>query len=419
MGAVVKFRGCQYMPLQLKAVMLRYGIGQEKLASRILQHDGRPMSHTALSLLMNWGYWPKKTKQEDIRAQVEAQLAELGVLPEDIAGIWAQEGEEDPHRHKHPDGVHLGQPAPKPPRSKRAQYQEEPEIEPLEVEVLTPAAKKQFRLFRDPFVDDVHGPEDLFLADDQRYIREAMYQTAKHGGFLAVVGESGAGKSVLRRDLLDRIGREGSPIIIIFPQIIDKTRLNAGSICQAIVDDLQPGAKVKSDPEARSRQIKELLTSSSRAGNSHALLIEEAHDLNINTLKYLKRFWELEDGFKRLLSIILVGQPELKDRLDERRNPDAREVIRRCEIAELMPLDHTLQDYLAHKFKRINADFNQVFEPDACDAIRTRLTRTRPGTREVLSQVYPLVVNNLATKAMNRAAELGMPVVNGQLIEAL
>jgi type II secretory pathway predicted ATPase ExeA len=276
-----------------------------------------------------------------------------------------------------------------------------------------------FQLFRDPFQDDVHGPEDLFLGDDQRYIREAMFQTAKHGGFLAVVGESGAGKSVLRRDLVDRIQRDGSPIIVVFPQTIDKTRLTADSICHAIVDDLQPGIKVPGKAEAKTRLVQKILTDSSRAGNSHVLLIEEAHDLNVSTLKYLKRFWELEDGFKRLLSIILVGQPELKDRLDERRNPDAREVIRRCEIAELLPLDNTLEDYLALKFKRVSANASQILAPDACDAIRLRLTRTKPGSREVLSQVYPLVVNNLVTKAMNRAAEIGVPVVSADLIAEL
>ena len=47
-----------------------------------------------------------------------------------------------------------------------------------------------------------------------------------------------------------------------------------------------------------------------------------------NNLKFLKRFWELEDGFKKLLSILLIGQPELKNKLDERQHYEAREVIR-------------------------------------------------------------------------------------------
>jgi hypothetical protein len=42
--------------------------------------------------------------------------------------------------------------------------------------------------------------------------------------------------------------------------------------------------------------VKEILTGSANAGNSHVLVIEEAHDLNVQTLKYLKRFWEMEHG---------------------------------------------------------------------------------------------------------------------------
>ena len=76
---------------------------------------------------------------------------------------------------------------------------------------------------------------------------------------------------------------------------------------------------MRSSQEAKARQAQKMLAESSRAGNSHVLVIEEAHDLSIQTLKVLKRFWELEDGFKRLLAIILIGQPELKLRLDQMR----------------------------------------------------------------------------------------------------
>jgi type II secretory pathway predicted ATPase ExeA len=286
--------------------------------------------------------------------------------------------------------------------------------------MLSPHARKHFALFRDPFVDDVQGPDDIFLDADQRYIREAMYTTAKHGGFLAVVGESGAGKTVLRRDLIDRIAREGASILVVQPRTIDKGVLTAGAICEAIIDDLTPGASVRRSLEGKARQVERLLRDSSRAGNSHVLLIEEAHDLSIPTLKYLKRFWEMEDGFRKLLSIILVGQPELKFRLDERHNFEAREVIRRCEVAELQPLDANLEGYVALKLRRIGREPEAVLERDAYDAIRLRLTRPKRGPgSEVVSQLYPLVVNNLIVKAMNLAADLGAPKVSADTIRSL
>lgn len=281
--------------------------------------------------------------------------------------------------------------------------------------MLSPAARQHFNLARHPFIDDVQGPQDVYLSRDQRYIRESMYYAAKHSGFLAVVGESGSGKTTLRRDLLDRIRRDNEPIIIIQPQTVDKRVLSAAHICDAIIADLST-EKPRQSLEAKARQIQRILANSANTGNAHALVIEEAHDLSVSTLKYLKRFWEMEDGFKKLLGIILVGQPELGDRLDERRNYEAREVIRRCEVATLKSLNGNLEEYLALKFKRVGATLDQVFDADAFDAIRARLTRRRANSPEVESQLYPLVVHNLCAKAMNAAVDLGLPKVNAQLI---
>ncbi|MDW7803973.1 AAA family ATPase, partial [Providencia rettgeri] len=227
----------------------------------------------------------------------------------------------------------------------------------LAKQVLLPATKKHFGLFRDPFSDEaLQGAEDVFVTPDIRYVREALYQTARYGGFLAVIGESGAGKSTLRRDLIDRINRENDPIIVIEPYIIamedndikGKT-LKAGSIAEAIINTITPLENVKRSQEARYRQLHRVLKDSSNAGYQHVLVIEEAHALPIPTLKHLKRFYELENGFKKLLSIVLIGQPELSLKLSER-NQAVREVVQRCEVVQLPPLDNQLNEFLTFKF---------------------------------------------------------------------
>lgn len=403
------------MPINLKGVMALYAIRRSDLAAVIEQPNGKPLSETAVSQIVNWGTWPKLTGHQQIRASAEQLLRSRGVPEDVIATVW-EVAPDDAFRYAQPVGIHARPRAAR----QRTSAPTELDIEPLEVVMLSQHAKQHFKLFRDPFVDDVQSAEDIFLSADQRYIREAMFSTAKHGGFLAVVGESGAGKTVLRRDLIDRIAREAHPITVIQPRTIDKGTLTAGAICEAIIDDLRPGEHVRRSLEGKARQVEKLLRDSSRAGNTHVLLIEEAHDLSVQTLKYLKRFWELEDGFKKLLSIILVGQPELKAKLDERQNFEAREVIRRCEIAELMPLDRHLEDYLALKFKRIGRDLGEVFERDACDAIRARLTRrVRASGADVISMVYPLVVNNLVTKALNLTADLGASKVAADVVKEL
>jgi len=202
--------------------------------------------------------------------------------------------------------------------------------------------RKNFNLFKDPFTDDVMAASDVYLNENARFAEEYLYITAKIGGMLALIGESGSGKTTIRRLALDRIQNEGLKIRVVNPRIIDKGRLTASLICDAIIADCSSETPRRT-LEAKARQVERILTNSSRSGYSHVLMIEEAHDLSIQTLKYLKRFWEMEDGFKKLLAIVLIGQPEMKGKLDEARNWEAREIIRRMEVLELDPLSNQCQ----------------------------------------------------------------------------
>ncbi|WP_107727197.1 ExeA family protein [Neisseria weaveri] len=293
---------------------------------------------------------------------------------------------------------------------------------------LTQAAKQHFGLPRDPFNDEIREAADVFLTPDVRYVREAMFQTACHGGFVAVVGESGAGKSTLREDLQDRINREGKQIIMIEPYVlamedndIKGKTLKAAHIAAAILEAVAPGVKPYRDAEARFRQVHRALQESARAGNKHVLIIEEAHGMPVPTLKHLKRFFELKNGFERLLGIVLIGQTELAQKLAEN-NPHVREVVQRCELVTLLPLtDGKLAGYLKHKFERAGGDITKVMDESAIDAIAERLTvrsRTAKGA-EQHSLLYPLAVNNLVSAAMNQAAELGFDIVDADVVKGV
>jgi type II secretory pathway predicted ATPase ExeA len=389
------------MPLNLKGVMAAHGIRQSDMCAAVTQTNGRPLSITALSLILNWDTWPTATPRDDLQRQIEDYLRTRGVPDSTLKSIWIED-KDDAHRGAHPKGVHVGQ-SPK--------HTTAP-IDALEVEMLTSATRRAFGIFRDPFIDDVRGPDDLYLSPDQRYIREAMFQTARHGGFIAVVGESGAGKSVLRRDLIDRLQREEHPVNVVFPRSLDKSRLSTTAINESIIQDLAPGTKTPRSLEAQARLVEKLLLGSSRAGNVHVLLIEEAHDLTLATFKHLKRYYELEDGYRQLLGIILIGQPELRSKLDERQNWEAREVIQRVQVAELVSLSGAqgLRDYVQHKLARVSVP-TDIIADDAYEAMAAFLSK-RGG-------LYPLRVNNLTTRALNRAAELGVPKISADLIKAL
>ncbi|MDA3509445.1 AAA family ATPase [Acinetobacter junii] len=294
----------------------------------------------------------------------------------------------------------------------------------LRKQTLTPAAKKNFKLFKNIFTENIRSSSELFNNRDINYVRESMWQAAKgNSSFIAVVGQSGAGKTTLRRELIDRIEREREPVVVIEPYVlatedndIKGKTLKASHIAEAILAALAPSTNAKRSPEARFRQIHNLLKESSRAGHHHLLVIEEAHSLPIPTLKHLKRFIELENGFTPLLSIILIGQDELKIKLAEN-NQEVREVVQRCEIVTLEPFTQTtLVDYLQHRCKAADRKLSDFIDESGLDAICTKLTRNVGRKNQHESLLYPLAVGNLITGAMNVAADLGVPVVTGDLV---
>lgn len=388
------------MPELVLAVALRkHHVRQQDFAACVARHmpEGQGVSRQLLQRIASRDLWPKPDRRDHnaLRAAITRCLGEHGV-PAELVERW--------HEPATPEDTATPSPA--------AAADDFPFIE---VEMLTENARRHFQLRANPFVNDVNEPGDVYLGPDQRYVREAMFQTAKFGGILAVIGESGAGKSTLRRDLVDRVARSTDPIVLIQPRTIDKRKLTADHICDAIIADLS-NESPKRTLEYKARQVERILQTSARGGQTHCVVIEEAHDLSNATLKYLKRFWEIEDGFRKMISIVMVGQPELADQLDERRNPEVKELIRRCEIARLRALDHQLEEYLTLKFKRIGIALSDIVEGDALDAIRERLTRRRHGTQQVESLVYPLLIHAVLVRAMNMAPELGLARVNGDLV---
>ena len=120
----------------------------------------------------------------------------------------------------------------------------------------------------------------------------------------------------------------------------------------------------------------------------------------------------MEDGFERLLGIVLLAQPELLTVLDDH-SWAAREVVRRIEIVELGALDGPgeLEQFLA---QRLGA---KVFASEACAALQEKLARRTRGGKT--STAWPLAVTTWATRALNLAAEMRQPQVAASTIAAL
>lgn len=373
------------------------------------------LSRSVMSRIVARGEWPARGLSAT-RRSLEEVLKGKGATAAQLLALYAE-----PANKLAPASLHLAEAVPEVPKPTETPKEESML---LQNQSLTPDARKHFSLPRNPFIDDVQSSDDVFQTASVRYVRATLMDCAHHHGFVAIVGESGSGKSTLAEDLEERIRTEARDVLVIRPYVLameandqkGKT-LKASHIAEAIASALDPELKVKSSPQARFKQVHDLLKASRKAGRRHLLVIEEAHCLPIATLKHLKRFLELKDGMQRLIGVALIGQPELRERLGSQ-NAEVREVMQRCEVVELEPLDSDLEGYLRHKFARFELKYETVFALDAADAIRARLIHMPRGGKpgDARSQCHPLVVNNLVCRAMNAAARAGWPQVDAQVI---
>lgn len=399
----------EFKPILLKELCVDCGISQSWLG------ETTGLSRTSINLALNRGYVPKECPEFKgmVAMRISGQPKAMQWLEDRqmrVEDIWNPLGKELRHVSPAADNSKMWKT-----RRTPAMVPGNPEqlIVKWEVEMISQEAMKYFKIFRNPFIDDIQKDSDIFMSEEHRYIEAAMLDSARHSGFLAVIGEVGSGKSVMRRKVVEQLKKDGD-VIVIYPQMIDKTRVNAASICDAIIMDLSE-AKPAMKLEAKTRQVHKLLLERAQQGFRAVLIIEEAHDLHTNTLKYLKRFYELEDGYRKLLGIILVGQVELKTLFNETKHIEMREVIRRIQTAEIKGLNGHTKDYLTMKFKRVGAKVGDIFDEGAFAAFSRRLT-TKDRQNKTISHAYPLMINNYAAKSINTAYELGEKKVTEDIV---
>lgn len=372
-------------------------------------------SRSAVSRLCAHGEWPARGAGQAFQ-QLEAYLRQHGATPEQLMALIS------PPNKLAPTSLHLVEAAPEVPTIETETPEEETMLLPKQT--LNETARKKFGLFTNPFDGEVTSDEQMFVNGEIRFVREAAWQAAIGGRFVAIVGESGAGKTTMLDDLKEKILQEHKPLVFIEPSVLgmedSDTRgksIKSAGIQTAIVMTLDPLEPVAQSDEKRARQVKRMLEESTTAGRSHLLVIEEAHSLPIPTLKHLKRLHErMRLGRRPMLGILLLGHPELEDKL---KRFDVREVMQRCEVARLCPLGADLSAYLQLRANTVGRKLDEFITADGIDELRARLTISGGTHSAQVSLLYPLNVNNWMAAALNTAAGLGAPRVDRDVIRAV
>ncbi|PCM45700.1 ExeA family protein [Marinobacter sp. ANT_B65] len=168
----------------------------------------------------------------------------------------------------------------------------------------------EFFGFREPPFSIAPDPRYLYLSERHKEaLAHLMYGVQGQGGFIVITGEVGTGKTTVSRCFIENAPAHVDIALILNP------RLSARELLSAICDELEivhpAGASIKQLVDL----INQDLLKAHAAGRHKVLMIDEAQNLSANVLEQLRLLTNLETSEKKLLQIVLLGQPELQQML--------------------------------------------------------------------------------------------------------
>jgi len=207
-------------------------------------------------------------------------------------------------------------------------------------------------------------PDPKFLFQSSRH-REALaqlvYGVQERKGFIVLTGEIGTGKTTLLRTLLARFDHN------THVAYVHNSALDIEGVLEYILQDW--GVKsVGASHAQRLFELNEFLIAQHRQQLSPVLVIDEAQNLSVPTLEAVRLLSNFETTSQKLMQILLVGQPELRDKLNM---PELRQLKQRiglrCHIGPLSPEETRL--YIRHRLRIAGAADLGVFSDGAIQKI--------------------------------------------------
>lgn len=204
-----------------------------------------------------------------------------------------------------------------------------------------------FGLSAKPF-ELLPNPKFLYLSKGHRKaLSYLQYGVQEHAGFTLLTGEVGSGKTTLLRDIINRIG-EDTTLAMVF-----NTRVDGRQLIALINEDFGLQTEGK-DKVQLITELNDFLLEESTANRHPIIIIDEAQNLSSEALEEIRLLSNLEaDNFK-LVQIILVGQPELKQMIAK---PSLRQLRQRISIScHLNPLNREeSEEYVYHRLATVGS----------------------------------------------------------------
>lgn len=227
------------------------------------------------------------------------------------------------------------------------------------------------------------------------YLRYGVMQGE---GFIVVTGEIGAGKTTLLRTLLDELDRAQ----VVAAQIVS-TQLESGDLLQAIITAFG----IPSNGSTKATLISTLeafLMTLATQGRRALLVIDEAQNLEIRAIEELRMLSNFQLGTQSLLQSFLVGQPELRKKLESPEMEQLRQrVTASCHLGPLSVSE--TRGYVEHRLGRVGWQHR----PEITDGAFDQIYRWTGGV--------PRRINRLANRLLLAAFLEGKETIAAELVE--
>jgi len=209
--------------------------------------------------------------------------------------------------------------------------------------------------FREPPFNITPDPRFLFFSQRHREaFNHVLFGIRERKGFIQLTGEVGAGKTTVCRAILEELGPRYRTALILNPC------LTSTQLLRAILAEF--GLPRRADRAASLESLNRFLLDQVASARDVVLVIDEAQDLDLELLEQVRLLSNLETDQRKLLQIVLIGQPELRETLNAR---GLRQLRQRITVRyHLSPLDREeTERYILHRMNVAGCDRAPTFTP--------------------------------------------------------
>lgn len=252
-------------------------------------------------------------------------------------------------------------------------------------------SKKPFHITPDP--------EFLYLSPSHKEALGSMiYGIEQRMGFVAITGEVGTGKTTIIRSYLDNIDREK-----ILPIYIFNAKVTFKELLHNIFDEVGIVPECDNVREMVNF-LSMMLIDKFKHDQNIALIVDEAQSMPVDTLEQLRLLSNIETTTEKLLQVVLVGQPELDEKLNLQELRQLRQRIAvKTEIKHLS--DEESEEYIKHRLSKVSPFGAEVFSKEALKIIVDN------------SMGVPRIINTLCENALVAAFAYQQKVVNEKIVK--